>query len=167
MTHPPVDLEWEMLTPPKQKISLTNHNFLIQKFSTSVGPVSVGSVGHLKRWCSKYGLYPRQFKSGIKLFSILDLAHISYYVSKINAGFLGPHPKVTMGEHISEATDPILLVELAVPVETLGAVAGDISKRKGGIIDNDQEGDDSVITVHVSLNTMFGYSTVFHSMTQG
>ena len=102
MTHPPVDLEWEMLTPPKQKISLTNHNFLIQKFSTSVEPASVGLVGHLKRWCNKYGIYLRGFKRGVKLFSILDLARISHYISEVgNARVLGTHLKVTMEEHFT------------------------------------------------------------------
>ncbi|KAJ1430904.1 Translation elongation factor EFG/EF2, domain IV [Sesbania bispinosa] len=45
--------------------------------------------------------------------------------------------------------EPVMLVELKVPTEFQGAVAGDINKRKGVIVGNDQEGDDSVITAHV------------------
>ncbi|XP_024032543.1 elongation factor G-2, mitochondrial [Morus notabilis] len=63
--------------------------------------------------------------------------------------------------------EPIMLVELKVPTEFQGTVAGDINKRKGVIVGNDQEGDDSVITAHVPLNNMFGYSTSLRSMTQG
>ncbi|EEF44417.1 translation elongation factor G, putative [Ricinus communis] len=63
--------------------------------------------------------------------------------------------------------EPIMLVELKVPTEFQGTVAGDINKRKGVIVGNDQDGDDSVITAHVPLNNMFGYSTSLRSMTQG
>ncbi|XP_020972582.1 elongation factor G-1, mitochondrial-like [Arachis ipaensis] len=44
--------------------------------------------------------------------------------------------------------EPVMLVELKVPTEFQGAVAGDINKRKGVIVGNDQEGDDSIITAH-------------------
>ncbi|PON61192.1 Translation elongation factor [Parasponia andersonii] len=63
--------------------------------------------------------------------------------------------------------EPVMLVELKVPTEFQGTVAGDINKRKGVIVGNDQEGDDSVITAQVPLNNMFGYSTSLRSMTQG
>ncbi|KAK8573384.1 hypothetical protein V6N13_100184 [Hibiscus sabdariffa] len=63
--------------------------------------------------------------------------------------------------------EPIMLVELKVPTEFQGTVAGDINKRKGVIVGNDQDGDDSIITANVPLNNMFGYSTALRSMTQG
>ncbi|KAM3357521.1 elongation factor G-2, mitochondrial [Capsicum galapagoense] len=63
--------------------------------------------------------------------------------------------------------EPVMLVEIKVPTEFQGTVTGDINKRKGVIIGNDQEGDDSVITADVPLNMMFGYSTSLRSMTQG
>ncbi|KAJ7003838.1 elongation factor G-1, partial [Populus alba x Populus x berolinensis] len=63
--------------------------------------------------------------------------------------------------------EPVMLVELKIPTEFQGTVAGDINKRKGVIVGNDQDGDDSIITVHVPLNNMFGYSTSLRSMTQG
>ncbi|XP_022770225.1 elongation factor G-1, mitochondrial-like isoform X2 [Durio zibethinus] len=63
--------------------------------------------------------------------------------------------------------EPVMLVELKVPTEFQGTVAGDINKRKGVIVGNDQDGDDSIITANVPLNNMFGYSTALRSMTQG
>ncbi|VVB03411.1 unnamed protein product [Arabis nemorensis] len=63
--------------------------------------------------------------------------------------------------------EPVMLVELKVPTEFQGTVAGDLNKRKGIIVGNDQEGDDSVVQAHVPLNNMFGYSTSLRSMTQG
>ncbi|KMT03792.1 hypothetical protein BVRB_8g189370 [Beta vulgaris subsp. vulgaris] len=63
--------------------------------------------------------------------------------------------------------EPIMLVEVKVPSEFQGSVTGDINKRKGVIIGNDQDGDDSVIIAHIPLNKMFGYSTDLRSMTQG
>ncbi|XP_057533810.1 elongation factor G-1, mitochondrial [Amaranthus tricolor] len=63
--------------------------------------------------------------------------------------------------------EPIMLVEVKVPTEFQGSVTGDINKRKGVIIGNDQDGDDSVIVAHIPLNKMFGYSTDLRSMTQG
>lgn len=63
--------------------------------------------------------------------------------------------------------EPVMTVELKAPTEFQGTVTGDINKRKGVIVGNDQDGDDSVISAHVPLNNMFGYSTALRSMTQG
>ncbi|KAJ6833629.1 elongation factor G, mitochondrial-like isoform X1 [Iris pallida] len=63
--------------------------------------------------------------------------------------------------------EPVMLVELKVPMEFQGTVTGDINKRKGMIVGNDQDGDDTVVVAHVPLNNMFGYSTSLRSMTQG
>ncbi|KMZ65074.1 Elongation factor EF-G [Zostera marina] len=63
--------------------------------------------------------------------------------------------------------EPVMVVELKIPTEFQGTVAGDINKRKGIIVTNDQDGDDTIISVNVPLNNMFGYSTALRSMTQG
>eukprot|EP00252_Welwitschia_mirabilis_P013686 TRINITY_DN3011_c0_g1_i1.p1 TRINITY_DN3011_c0_g1~~TRINITY_DN3011_c0_g1_i1.p1 ORF type:complete len:745 (-),score=143.87 TRINITY_DN3011_c0_g1_i1:597-2831(-) len=63
--------------------------------------------------------------------------------------------------------EPVMLLELKSPSEFLGAVSGDINRRKGMILGSIQEGDDCVLTAHVPLNNMFGYSTALRSMTQG
>lgn len=63
--------------------------------------------------------------------------------------------------------EPVMTVELKVPMEYQGTVSGDMNKRKGMIVANDQDGDDTSMTVHVPLNNMFGYATALRSMTQG
>ncbi|RLN11602.1 elongation factor G, mitochondrial [Panicum miliaceum] len=40
-------------------------------------------------------------------------------------------------------------------------------KRKGIIVGNEQEGDDTIVVCHVPLNNMFGYATAIRSVTQG
>jgi len=63
--------------------------------------------------------------------------------------------------------EPLMKVEVTVPVEFQGAVMGDLNRRKGMILDSSQEADDAVIQAQVPLNSMFGYSTVLRSNTQG
>lgn len=63
--------------------------------------------------------------------------------------------------------EPIMNVEVTVPVEYQGAVVGDLNRRKGAIQDSMQEREDALIRANVPLNEMFGYSTSIRTMTQG
>lgn len=54
----------------------------------------------------------------------------------------------------------------SVPTEFQGTVMGDLSRRKGMIVNSDQEAEDCVIEAHVPLNNMFGYSTALRTLTQ-
>lgn len=63
--------------------------------------------------------------------------------------------------------EPVMKVEVTVPVEFQGTVMGDLNRRKGMILDSRQEAEDAVIEALVPLNSMFGYSTVLRSNTQG
>ncbi|GJM99639.1 hypothetical protein PR202_ga16760 [Eleusine coracana subsp. coracana] len=63
--------------------------------------------------------------------------------------------------------EPVMKVELKFPTEFQGTVTGDMNKRKGIIVGNEQEDDDTVIVCHVPLNNMFGYATAIRSVTQG
>ena len=53
------------------------------------------------------------------------------------------------------------------PSEYLGDVIGDLSSRRGKIGGMTQRGEAQVVTAHVPLAEMFGYSTVLRSLSQG
>ena len=132
----------------------------------AVEPVSLGSVWHSKRSCSKHTSYLKGFKSGVKFFGLLDPAKVGHYVSKVfNVGLLGLHLNGTMEGHVIEALDPVMLVESKVPAEIL--VAGDNSRTLGVRVGNYQEGDGLVIIIQVTRNKILAYSSVLHLMTQG
>ena len=63
--------------------------------------------------------------------------------------------------------EPIMRLTVTTPDEYFGTVSGDISSRRGHIIDSELRGIVRVITAEVPLQQMFGYTTVLRSMTQG
>jgi elongation factor G len=63
--------------------------------------------------------------------------------------------------------EPQMLVEVCVPAEYQGTVMGDLNRRRGMILDASAEVDDAVLTAHVPLSEMFGYSSALRSATAG
>jgi elongation factor G len=63
--------------------------------------------------------------------------------------------------------EPIMRVEVTIPVEFQGNIVGGINRRKGVVQSSDQQGEDVIINAEVPLNNMFGYSTELRSATQG
>jgi elongation factor G len=63
--------------------------------------------------------------------------------------------------------EPIMKVEIATPDEFFGDVLGDVSSRRGQVIDVDHRGHLRVISAHVPLAETFGYATALRSVTQG
>ncbi|MDP2439807.1 MAG: elongation factor G, partial [archaeon] len=63
--------------------------------------------------------------------------------------------------------EPIMTVEIICPVEFQTNIFGGISRRKGIILESDQNGEWLAITAEIALSTMFGYSTDLRSCTQG
>ena len=63
--------------------------------------------------------------------------------------------------------EPIMLVEVVVPEDFVGAVTGDLNARRGHITRNEIRAGCQVIGVEVPLACMFGYATDLRSMTQG
>ena len=63
--------------------------------------------------------------------------------------------------------EPIMKVEVTTPEQFFGDVIGDISSRRGHILNTESRGSTQVIRAAVPLAEMFGYTTDLRSMTQG
>jgi elongation factor G len=63
--------------------------------------------------------------------------------------------------------EPIMAVEVTVDDEFLGAVIGDLNQRRGQVQDVGSRGTKRLISAHVALRNMFGYSTRLRSLTEG
>jgi len=63
--------------------------------------------------------------------------------------------------------EPIMKVVVTVPNDYLGNVTGDISSRRGMIVDTDDRGVVKLVTCEVPLSEMFGYTTSLRGMSQG
>ena len=64
--------------------------------------------------------------------------------------------------------EPIMKVEVTTPKDYMGAVTGDLNRRRGMINAMEEApGGAQVITAHVPLSEMFGYATDMRSATQG
>jgi elongation factor G len=54
-----------------------------------------------------------------------------------------------------------------VPDDYLGNVTGDVSSRRGMIIDTDDRGHIKLVTAEIPLSELFGYTTSLRGMSQG
>ena len=63
--------------------------------------------------------------------------------------------------------EPIMNVEITAPSEYLGSVMGDVTSRRGQIVDQIEQGNAIVVKSMVPLSEMFGYATDLRSFTQG
>ena len=64
--------------------------------------------------------------------------------------------------------EPIMKVEVTTPKDYMGAITGDLNRRRGMIQATEEApGGAQVITAHVPLSEMFGYATDMRSATQG
>ncbi|OQX50902.1 elongation factor G [candidate division CPR3 bacterium 4484_211] len=63
--------------------------------------------------------------------------------------------------------EPIMKVEVTTPEEYMGDVIGDLSAKRGEILETGMRGTARVIRALVPLAEMFGYATAVRSMTQG
>jgi elongation factor G len=63
--------------------------------------------------------------------------------------------------------EPIMKVEITTPDEFFGNVSGDLSSRRGHIVESEVRNNVRIIQAEVPLSEMFGYTTVLRSMTQG
>ncbi len=63
--------------------------------------------------------------------------------------------------------EPIMALEITVPEQYYGDVVGDIARRRGTVMGENQRGNAKIIDAQVPLAQMFGYVTDLRSMTQG
>ena len=63
--------------------------------------------------------------------------------------------------------EPIMDVVVIVPNDCIGAVQGDLMKRRGVLQDMQTNGNDTELKVQVPLSEMFGYATQLRSFTSG
>jgi len=68
------------------------------------------------------------------------------------------------GAHLLE---PIMDTEVITPEQYMGDVVGDLSSRRGKIMEMSERGNAKVIRAEVPLSEMFGYATDLRSVTQG
>ncbi|MEN1705699.1 MAG: elongation factor G, partial [Planctomycetota bacterium] len=63
--------------------------------------------------------------------------------------------------------EPIMKVVITTPEDYLGNVTGDLSSRRGMIMDTEDRGMVKIITAEVPLSEMFGYTTTLRGLSQG
>jgi elongation factor G len=63
--------------------------------------------------------------------------------------------------------EPIMRVTVVTPDDFFGSVSGDLSSRRGQIIETELRGKVRLITAEVPLVEMFGYTTILRGLTQG
>ena len=76
---------------------------------------------------------------------------------------------VTEAAHKAQVTllEPIMKVVITTPDEFFGNVTGDLSSRRGMVVDQEERSGARIITAEVPLSEMFGYTTTLRSMSQG
>ena len=63
--------------------------------------------------------------------------------------------------------EPIMKVEIEVPTEFQGSVAGDIASRRGFVTQTEMKPTVAILLAEVPLANMFGYATDLRSQTKG
>ncbi len=63
--------------------------------------------------------------------------------------------------------EPFMRVEIETPEQYMGDIIGNISARRGKVINMEMREDIRVIECHAPLSDMFGYSTQLRSLSQG
>jgi elongation factor G len=63
--------------------------------------------------------------------------------------------------------EPVFSVEVVTPEDFLGAVVGDLNRRRGIVNSQEKRGNAQVVAATVPLAEMFGYATDLRSTTQG
>ena len=63
--------------------------------------------------------------------------------------------------------EPIMEVEITTPDENMGDIIGDVSGRRGNVVEVDSQGNATRIVAQVPLSELFGYATAIRSLSRG
>ncbi len=63
--------------------------------------------------------------------------------------------------------EPIVLLEVSIPDESMGDVIGDLSSRRGKVVGSDSQGGVTEIKAHVPMSEILRYASDLRSMTGG
>ena len=63
--------------------------------------------------------------------------------------------------------EPIMKVEVTTPDENMGEIIGDITGRRGSIIEVDTQGNTTRVVANTPLSELFGYATAIRSLSKG
>ncbi|HVK84367.1 MAG TPA: elongation factor G [Kofleriaceae bacterium] len=63
--------------------------------------------------------------------------------------------------------EPVMLLEVTCPEDEVGAVIGDVGRRRGQVLGLDARGDDRVVRAEVPLAETFGYAGALGTLTHG
>lgn len=111
-------------------------------------------------------------KTGYPLINIkVTLTYGSYHPVDSSQVAFEQAGRLALQEAVEKAgfqlLEPIMKVVITVPDEYFGAVTGDVSSRRGMIVDTEDRGVVKLVTCHVPLSEMFGYTTTLRSLSQG
>jgi elongation factor G len=63
--------------------------------------------------------------------------------------------------------EPIMKVEVTTPEENMGDIIGDITSRRGSIMQVDTQDGTTQVTANTPLSELFGYATAIRSLSKG
>ncbi len=102
----------------------------------------------------------------------VELVHGSYHEVDSNAMTFEIAGNYGMQEAVRKAKpvilEPIMNIEVVTPENYMGDIIGDLSSRRGKIVEmRPDKGGSQIVRAHVPLAEMFGYATTMRSMSQG
>ena len=128
-----------------------------------IKPVSEGIRDAMKRgYLAGYELVDIKARLVFGSYHEVDSDERSFHI----AGSLAFQDAVKKAKPV--LLEPIMKIEVVTPEEYMGAVNGDLNRRRGQIEKMEpRPGNVSVVTAYVPLSEMFGYTTDLRSSTQG
>jgi len=111
-------------------------------------------------------------KFGHQMINVkVTLTYGSYHDVDSNQVAFEQAGRIALQEAVERAgpvlLEPIMKVVVTVPNDYLGNITGDISSRRGMIIDTEDRGVVKLVTAEIPLSELFGYTTAIRGMSQG